>query len=170
MTNTETLTVRVYGDLTNNELYAQFTSETAVKYVKIANMDFLGWEYREISLTELEGTAPYTLTGFKIVETPSLMSKSGTVYIDNVAKIGDAGLQSVKISNITIHPNPATDYIIANGDALVKTIELTSMNGQTVARADGNVLNVSDTPAGTYLVKVTMASGASTVKKVVVKR
>ena len=76
----------------------------------------------------------------------------------------------MEISNITIHPNPATDYIIANGDALVKTIELTSMNGQTVARADGNVLNVSDTPAGTYLVKVTMASGASTVKKVVVKR
>lgn len=170
VTNTETLTVRVYGDLTNNELYAQFTSETAVKYVKIANMDFLGWEYREVSLTELEGTAPYTLTGFKIVETPSLMSKSGTVYIDNVAKIGDAGLQSVEISNITIHPNPATDYIIANGDALVKTIELTSMNGQTVARADGNVLNVSDTPAGTYLVKVTMTSGVSTVKKVVVKR
>ena len=81
VTPSDVLSVRVYGDLTANELYAQFTSETAVKYVKIATLDFLGWENIDVALTDLEGSAPYELTGFKIVETPSLMSKAGVVYI-----------------------------------------------------------------------------------------
>ena len=169
VTPADVLTARVYGDLTANELYAQFTSETAVKYVKLATLNFLGWEYLEIPLTELEGDAPYALTGFKLVETPSLMSKTGIIYIDNIAKASDAGVSNIEVSNITIHPNPASEYIIANGDALVKSLELTAMNGQIVMRAEGNVLNVSETPAGTYLVKVTMASGLKTVKKVIIK-
>ena len=169
VTPSDVLSVRVYGDLTANELYAQFTSETAVKYVKIATLDFLGWENIDVALTDLEGSAPYELTGFKIVETPSLMSKAGVVYIDNVAKHKDAGVENVEVSNITIHPNPASEYIIANGDALVKSLELTSMNGQLMMKASGNVLNVSETPAGTYLVKVTMVSGITTVKKVIIQ-
>lgn len=169
VTPSDVLSVRVYGDLTANELYAQFTSETAVKYVKIATLDFLGWENIDVALTDLEGSAPYELTGFKIVETPSLMSKAGVVYIDNVAKHKDAGVENVEVSNITIHPNPASEYIIANGDALVKLLELTSMNGQLVMKASGNVLNVSETPAGAYLVKVTMVSGITTVKKVIIR-
>ena len=169
VTPSDVLSVRVYGDLTANELYAQFTSETAVKYVKIATLDFLGWENIDVALTDLEGSAPYELTGFKIVETPSLMSKAGVVYIDNVAKHKDAGVENVEVSNITIHPNPASEYIIANGDALVKSLELTSMNGQLVMKASGNVLNVSETPAGAYLVKVTMVSGITTVKKVIIR-
>ena len=169
VTPSDLLSVRVYGDLTANELYAQFTSETAVKYVKIATLDFLGWENIDVALTDLEGSAPYELTGFKIVETPSLMSKAGVVYIDNVAKHKDAGVENVEVSNITIHPNPASEYIIANGDALVKSLELTSMNGQLVMKASGNVLNVSETPAGAYLVKVTMVSGITTVKKVIIR-
>lgn len=169
VTPSDVLSVRVYGDLTANELYAQFTSETAVKYVKIATLDFLGWENIDVALTDLEGSAPYELTGFKIVETPSLMSKAGVVYIDNVAKHKDAGVENVEVSNITIHPNPASEYIIANGDALVKSLELTSMNGQLVMKASGNVLNVSETPAGAYLVKVTMVSGITTVKKVIIQ-
>lgn len=169
VTPSDLLSVRVYGDLTANELYAQFTSETAVKYVKIATLDFLGWENIDVALTDLEGSAPYELTGFKIVETPSLMSKAGVVYIDNVAKHKDAGVENVEVSNITIHPNPASEYIIANGDALVKSLELSSMNGQLVMKASGNVLNVSETPAGAYLVKVTMVSGITTVKKVIIQ-
>ena len=169
VTPSDLLSVRVYGDLTANELYAQFTSETAVKYVKIATLDFLGWENIDVALTDLEGSAPYELSGFKIVETPSLMSKAGVVYIDNVAKHKDAGVENVEVSNITIHPNPASEYIIANGDALVKSLELTSMNGQLVMKASGNVLNVSETPAGAYLVKVTMVSGITTVKKVIIR-
>ena len=78
-------------------------------------------------------------------------------------------MENVEVSNITIHPNPASEYIIANGDALVKSLELTSMNGQLVMKASGNVLNVSETPAGAYLVKVTMVSGITTVKKVIIR-
>lgn len=170
VTSSDVLTVRIYGDLTANEVYAEFSSETNIQYIKLATMDFLGWEYHEIPLANLEGTAPYSLTGFKVVENPSMMSKSGTLYIDNVAKMGDAGVDMIEITEgITIHPNPASEYIIANADALVASMELTAINGMTVLRADGNVLNVSEIPAGTYIVKVTLNSGISAVKKVVVK-
>ena len=99
------------------------------------------------------------------------MSKSGTIRLDDIAlSTDDSGVESIEVATITVHPNPASEYLIANGDATIGSIELISMSGATVARCNGNVLNVSGVAEGTYLAKVKLAtSNGGTVKKVIIK-
>ena len=80
------------------------------------------------------------------------------------------GVESIEIATVTIHPNPASEYLIANGDATIGSIELISMSGATVARCSGNVLNVSGVAEGTYVAKVKFAtSNGVAVQKVIIK-
>ncbi|MDE7152993.1 MAG: N-acetylmuramoyl-L-alanine amidase [Muribaculaceae bacterium] len=171
VTESSSVIAHVYGDLTGNELYAQFTSETSVAYALICRLDFLGWENVKVDLSTLEGGSDYKLTGIKIVEVPTAMSKSGTVRLDNMmVATDDSGVESIEVATISIHPNPASEYLIANGDGTIGSIELIAMNGATVARCTGNVLNVSAIAEGTYIAKVSLASGkAAAIKKVIIK-
>lgn len=171
ITNESKVIAHVYGDLSGNELYAQFTSETNVAYAMVCKLDFLGWAEIKVDLSTLEGGSDYKLTGVKIVEVPTAMSKSGTVRLDDImVATGEDGIESIEVANLTIHPNPASEYLIANGDATVGSIELISMNGATVARCTGNVLNVSAVAEGTYIAKVKLAtSNGVAFKKVIIK-
>ncbi|MDE6265945.1 MAG: Ig-like domain-containing protein [Muribaculaceae bacterium] len=171
VTDASSVMTYVYGDLSGNELYAQFTSETTVSYAMICKLDFLGWKEVKVDMSTLEGGADYRLTGIKIVEVPSAMSKNGTIRLDNMmVATDDDSVESIEIATISIHPNPASEYLIANGDATIGSIELISMSGATVARCSGNVLNVSGVADGTYLAKVKLAtSGGVSIKKVIIK-
>ena len=97
------------------------------------------------------------------------MSRIGEFKIDNINYIKDgAGIENVEIASVTVYPNPASELLIANGDGLIKSIELIAMNGTTIAKATGNVLNVSEVADGVYFARVLIGS-KYTLKKVVVK-
>lgn len=163
-----TVGIHVNGDLTANTVYLQFTSETDVQYVEVCNMDFLGWRYLEIPLLTLEGNKDYRMTGVKIVQKESQMSKSGTFMIDDINIAGGgAGVESVELESLTLYPNPATEYLIANADMVIDAISLTSMSGVEIAKTTGNVLNVSEIPSGHYIATV-YAAGTRSVRKVVI--
>ncbi len=165
------VSAHIYGDLSGNELFAQFTSETNVKYAKIANLDYLGWKYIEIPLTELEGGVTYTFTGFKLIEVPTQMSHKGMIRLDDLNMVKEnSGVETVEIAGVTVGPNPASELLVANADMLISSVELVSMSGATVASASGNVINVSSIADGVYFAKITLAnSGNVAVKKIIVK-
>ena len=169
LTNNDAVGVHVYGDLTANEVYFEVIAPEDVKYIPVGQMDFLGWRYFEVPLTMLEGEKEYQLSGIKVVQTPSLMSRIGEFKIDNINYIKDgAGVENVEIASVTVYPNPASELLIANGDGLIKSIELIAMNGTTIAKATGNVLNVTEVADGVYFARVLIGS-KYTLKKVVVK-
>jgi hypothetical protein len=169
LTNNDAVGVHVYGDLTANEVYLEVIAPEDVKYIPVGQMDFLGWRYFEVPLTMLEGEKEYQVSGIKVVQTPSLMSRKGEFKMDNVNFIKDgAGVENVEIASVTVYPNPASELLIANGDGLIKSIELVAMNGTTIAKATGNVLNVSEVADGVYFARVLIGS-KYTLKKVVVK-
>lgn len=171
MTSADALGVHVYGDLTANEVYIEVTSPEDVKYVPLGQMDFLGWRYIEVPMTMLEGDKEYQLSGIKVVQVPSLMSRIGEVKLDNInyIKDGAVGVENVEVmTSVTVYPNPASEYLIANADGLIDNVELLSINGTAIATVQGNVLNVSEIPDGTYLMKIHVG-GTYTMKKVIVK-
>ena len=170
VTDADALGVHLNGDLSGNEVYLQFTSELGVQYARVAAMDFLGWRYCEVPLTTLEGGVPYTLTGVKLVQIAGQASVGGTFVLDNALKTsGSTGLaDDMEITSVTVHPNPASEFIVANGGVMVEAMELVDMTGRRVAAARGNVLNVSEIAAGNYVVLVRTAS-FSVSRKVVVK-
>lgn len=164
-----TVGVHVYGDLTGNSVYFELASDVSTQYLHVTDLDFLGWHYIEVPATVAE--APSQLTGIKIVEQPTQMSKSGTIYIDNIYTTEDAGIDDVtadQTTGVTVYPNPASEYLIANGPVVISSVRLVDMNGRLVAASAGNVLNVSDTAQGNYFMIVRTAS-SQTVHKVIIK-
>ena len=171
LTNNDAVGVHVYGDLTANEAYLEVIAPEDVKYIPLGKMDFLGWRYIQVPLTMLEGEKEYQISGIKVVQTPSLMSRKGEVKFDNVnyIKDGGAGVENVELmTSVTVYPNPASEYLIANADGLIDCVELIAMNGTVVATANGNVLNVSEIADGVYFARIHVG-GATELKKVVVK-
>ncbi len=169
LTSNDALGVHIYGDLTANVVYAELTTESDVKYVPLCDMTFLGWRYVHISLAGIDANKEYKLTGIKVAQTASNISRTGTFYLDNINLIaGGSGVQNVELAQLTVYPNPASEYLIANADGIVDFIELTALNGSTIAVAQGNVLNVSEVADGTYLANIYTAAGR-TVRKVIVK-
>ena len=171
LTNNDAVGVHVYGDLTANEVYLEVIAPEDVKYIPIGKLDFLGWRYFEVPLTMLEGEKEYQLSGVKMVQTPSLMSRKGEFKLDNISYIKDGavGVEGIEtMTSVTVYPNPASEYLIANADGLIDKVELIGMNGSTIATADGNVLNVSEIADGVYFIRI-FVGGTSELKKVVVK-
>lgn len=152
-----TVGVHLNGDLTGNKVYLEFTSEVSVQYLYVCDMDFIGWRYFSIPANlEADGK----LTGIKVVRTPSQASPSGSFSLDNIFLDDQEGsVENIEIASLTIHPNPASEYLIANADCSILSISLYSANGANVAQAAGNVLNVSEIPEGTYFAVVTTAAG-----------
>lgn len=160
--------IHVYGDLSNNKLYLELASEISVRYVPVCELDFLGWKYIEVPASAAEAASRFT--GIKIVEVPSQMSKTGTVYIDRITSGPNtgAGVDDAVVSQITVYPNPASQYLIANAPSFITSVALIDLNGRTVAQTGGNVLNVSAIHNGHYLMRVNTSS-SSTIHKVVIK-
>ena len=150
----------VYGDLSNNELYLVMTNETAIQTLHVCNLDFLGW--RKINITPEALENPSKLTGIKLVQNPSLMSKSGSFKMDRILTMATAGVNDIEIEDFNL--SVGSDYIVASAGCYILGIELIDMNGRVVTRNQGNILNVSDIPAGAYIVNVHVAGGQKTVK------
>ena len=169
-TSNDAVGVHVNGDLTANEVYLELTSETEVKYVKVCDMKFLGWRYVQVPLNSLGEGVPYEFTGVKLAQVNNGMSRTGAFRLDNVNLIvdGSLGVEKVEISDLSVYPNPASEYLIANADGMVDRIDLYSMGGTMVASAIGNVLNVSEVAEGTYIANIYTAKGCA-VRKIVVK-
>lgn len=167
--STDALGVHVYGDLTGNEVYIQMTSSEDVKYVKVCDMTFLGWKYIVVPMTDLEGGKVYNMTGVKVVQNASIISRTGTLYLDNVSHIADgAGLEEVLMPELKIYPNPVSELLIADADGIIERIEVIAADGVIAASAASNVVNVSELPEGVYFAKI-YKNGTFATRKVVVK-
>lgn len=166
--NGDVVAVHVNGDLTNNAVYLELTSDVSTLYVPVCNMDFLGWRYIEVPVA-VEGAS--AVTGVKVVQQPSQMSHKGSFGLDNIVMVKSAGVDDITVgagTGITVYPNPVSEYLIANGDALITKVQLVGLNGAVAATAAGNVVNVSDVPDGTYIALVYTAT-SRVARKVSVK-
>lgn len=170
VTSEDKIGAHLLGDLTANEVYIEMTSDSDVKYVKLCDLTFLGWRYVTVNLNEyLESGKTYQMSGVKLIQKANGMSRTGAFKLDNVLLVADdSGVEKVEIAELSIYPNPASEYLIASADGLVDKIELVSMSGMVVATAQGNVLNVSDVNEGAYIANIYTAKGCA-MRKVIVK-
>ncbi len=110
---------------------------------------------------------------------PSFDASAGTITVPGhsyvvISNIENplSGVENVEdgLNNVdvTIYPNPASDYINVNADAL-EAVEVYSMSGALVANVKGeSTVDVSSLTKGAYLVKVVTANGVK-VEKVIKK-
>lgn len=81
---------------------------------------------------------------------------SATGYV----KVGSTSVENAQTNDIRIYPNPASDFIqiVAQGDISGKVlIEIISLDGRKIRESKqmiSELLNISDIPAGTYVLKI----------------
>lgn len=165
ITSGQTLGLHVFGDLSDNELYLEFSTEMSVQYVKVCNLDFLGWRYIDVPAT-IE--APGHISGVKLVQKASQRSGSGTFALDDILMAGDSGVDGVTLESVTVHPNPASEYLVANAGNTILSLKLYDMNGCLASSVTGNVMNVSELPDGNYIAVVSTAAATSS-HRIIVK-
>ncbi len=159
----------VNGDLSGCELSCVFESASGEKIVKACNIDFLGWKLIEIPSVDFATGEEYQFKGIKVKSTNALQGMKNTLILDNLLRMEGpgSGVENVEIASVKVYPNPASEYVIVNGDALVESLQLIGMNGAVVAQTAGNVINVSEIANGTYILKISI-SGVVTTRKVVI--
>ena len=68
----------INGDFNNHELYVGVASGTNIKYKKVCDLDFIGWQYREVTLDNLEKDfCPFLLSEIKVVQQKSPITQNG---------------------------------------------------------------------------------------------
>ncbi|MFZ4726186.1 MAG: Ig-like domain-containing protein, partial [Paludibacter sp.] len=151
------LGMHIYGDLSGNELQLQFTSGADVRYVKLCDINFFGWEFVETRLLSLAELSDYQLTGFKVTRNDGVLSGNGDMYFDNML-LYDTPLMSVwnlMKDKIKIYPNPVSDmlYVTVDNDE-IPTLQLYAINGILLKEFKAKEMNVRDIAVGTYILKI----------------
>lgn len=80
---------------------------------------------------------------------------------------GESSVEDIVLDGVKLYPNPATEFVKADGDVLSMTAY--TLSGAKAAYTNGNMLNVSELPAGVYLVKVLKSDGEFNAKVTVIK-
>lgn len=95
-----------------------------------------------------------------------------TLVLSSAEPDGYLSTASNELANVSVYPNPATDFINVSGLTEDATIQIFALNGQLVKTVDLAVgtakVAIDDLNAGAYIVKATTASGTLT-SKVTVK-
>lgn len=162
--------LHVFGDLTGNEVYLQFTSGTEVQLVKIATLNFRGWQFREVKLN-LDSSKDYQFTGVKLVRINHPLAATGDFCLDNMI-VYDQLINSVeqtKSEGLNVFPNPASEFIKVTSESNIRALELYSIGGALIKRVNDSTLKVSDVIPGTYVLKVETDKGVDSVPVIIVR-
>ncbi|MEA4841459.1 MAG: N-acetylmuramoyl-L-alanine amidase [Bacteroidales bacterium] len=150
--------LHVYGDMSGNELQLQFrseTSETDVKYLKLCDLNFIGWQFVEAHFTENEA---YKLTGIRLIRKDHILSKSVEIYVDNLLQYDTliSGLNSTLSDNtIQVYPNPASENIFVKTDKNeLPLLQLYSLNGILLKTIRDHQMSITEFDQGTYVLKI----------------
>lgn len=173
--NGEKLGFHINGDFNNHELYVGVTSGTDLKYTKICDLNFRGWEYFEVPLTTLEEGYEYHLSHIKLVQVTSPITQNGAFLLDDIVKLEGSGVEDViaesKGDALKVYPIPASDVIYVEAPAEVAQLELINIQGASVAKVSGaNTLDVRSQPQGIYVLKISTQDGKVARKRVAISR
>ena len=172
-TNDSTIGLHIFGDLSGNEMYLLFASESDMKEIRVDSIHYGGWKFVEIVLTGLKPETAYKFTGYKIVQRDAPLSKIGNIFIDNMLLYGApvTSVSSEKVSRVSVYPNPASEIIQVKKDAnqVVESMELYSLQGRLIKKSQQHFMILTGVPEGTYVIKLKLNDGVIT-KPVIIKR
>lgn len=163
----DVLGLHVYGDFNNHELWVGVSQGTDTKYEKLCDLNFRGWEYKEVTLNSLEAGYDYNFSNIKIVQVTSPITQKGEIYIDNLIKRASAGVEGVVADPdaVRIYPIPANDVFNVDAPAAIQALVLYNIRGEKVAEsANASKLNVEALPQGVYILEVVTDQGSTTHK------
>ncbi len=154
----------VNGDFNNHELYVGVASGTNIKYKKVCDLDFIGWQYREVTLDNLEKDfCPFLLSEIKLVQHTSPITQNGAFNLDNISyREGMDGVDDIAADTATAF-TVATDgrRVLVSGAQAAATVTVYAIDGTEVAAKAADAAGDAsfDIPApGIYIVRAGAAA------------
>ncbi|WP_157844452.1 MULTISPECIES: T9SS type A sorting domain-containing protein [unclassified Chryseobacterium] len=96
-------------------------------------------------------------------------------YVDGTVKVKRfntslLAVQDAKRSDLKIYPNPARDYIFADGKVNIVGAEIYTLSGQMIKPSfNSKSINVSQLAEGNYILKLKLSNGADYTEKILKK-
>ena len=166
----DVLGMYVNGDFSNHELFVVLAGGTDEKSFSLGNLNFRGWRYLEVTLSDLLIETPYHIAGMRLVQDDNPVSQSGSFVADDLSRIalGENGISAVEddAAGITINVNGSE--ITADAAAGVSAMEVIASDGRIILAAKGNTLNCQGFAPAVYLIRITLADGTKAVRRVAV--
>ncbi|MBD5192217.1 MAG: hypothetical protein HDS88_04925 [Bacteroidales bacterium] len=166
----DVLGMYVNGDFSNHELFVVLAGGTDEKSFSLGNLNFRGWRYLEVTLSDLLIETPYHIAGMRLVQDDNPVSQSGSFVADDLSRIalGENGISAVEddAADITINVNGSE--ITADAAAGVSAMEVIATDGRILLAAKGNTLNCQGFAPAVYLIRITLADGTKAVRRVAV--
>ncbi|MDO9154075.1 MAG: N-acetylmuramoyl-L-alanine amidase [Paludibacter sp.] len=161
VSNDKVVGMHVFGDHTGNEVWLQFRIPDGVQYLKLCDLNFYGWEFHEVDLSNLSIVAGWTLTGMKIErKNRYLFSAVSDILLDNMLLYDELvlALKTISVSKLKAYPNPASSVVRVDVPVTSETLlELYSLNGELLSKVNNNKMNVTAFSTGTYILKLRTA-------------
>ena len=126
------------------------------------------WTEFTITISGLSATPIVTNLGFRYFVTVGGPAGDNSDYmgIDTFSVVRPVmAVSNVNKAKVSIYPNPATDYLKVNSDSKISSIEIFDISGKKVkAELVDGAVDVQNLAKGSYVIKITDASGATTQK------
>lgn len=151
----DVFSVFVNGDFNNHELWIGFTSGAATKYIKLCDLDFLGWQHKEVKLSELDREfGPYAFSHVKLVQVTSPITQKGKFYLDNMSYVTDDsnGVSEIESDGAAVQVNANKGNITVTGANSNDQVKVYATDGSLLVSTYGNA--TLSVPAGVYIVIV----------------
>ncbi|MDG1333510.1 MAG: choice-of-anchor J domain-containing protein [Crocinitomicaceae bacterium] len=141
---------KVLVSTTDTQL-ASFTDTIA-----LIEEEFGSWFQREVDLSAL-GYDNETIH----VAFVNTTNDGFALYVDDIrAVIEDpVGINELAEVAVQVYPNPVSDVMKVQSEAIVQSLELIALNGSVLKSSDSNEINVSSLLRGSYFVKVVTDQG-----------
>lgn len=156
----------VNGDFNNHEVYAIMQSGTNRKYIKITDLDFLGWQRREVKLNDLEEDfCPFNFAGIRLIQSESPYTQTGAFVLDDLSRTDadDSGVDDITTDNAhsmnAVSPAPGKITVSGIGSDVTATVY--TVDGRIMASVKGSA--TISVPTGIYIVN----AGSKSVKVIV---
>ncbi|MCK5135416.1 MAG: T9SS type A sorting domain-containing protein [Bacteroidales bacterium] len=129
--------------------------------VKVPNTKTNEWELLTFDFTAAIGTTHPRLVFFP--DFPDPRTAGSTCYIDNIGWAGTTSVGVMKVADISVYPNPATELITIRYSDM-SSVTISNVLGQTVRSfefqtTDHEVIEVSDLETGLYFIILETADG-----------
>ncbi len=90
---------------------------------------------------------------------------------DDIIGRAPVSVDGAQLDQVAVYPNPAVEFVVLENLQNVASLELISITGQVMARQSVSVermqLDLSQTPAGVYLLRLNGTDGANRVVRLV---
>jgi hypothetical protein len=152
------------GTRATSSLYVSLVSDTSYNTQNGAMQVPPVAAQQGMTMTAIQGVLWFSFGNYKLLPRNNFDIINLSVALDttNCNVPTNVGLANAKLNEVSIYPNPAKDILTINSPGTQKTeARLYNLNGsqvKTYRKAGQGTLNVSDLPAGVYLLKLENSS------------